>query len=177
MCTSIFTGRPSGAGVGFALALALALAGPAAAQDAPASQPKTFTCCSDALVEAIVVEYLDLQSALADHREKDWRPSGELYALSAAVKKAVKLGKLSAEHKAVAEQLQKDVDALKDKPAADVRAGFDAVSRNVVHLAMNHQSTSGKQTIAEAFCTDGGAWLQKGDALRNPYDGGTCSWR
>lgn len=161
-----------------AFVAAILLTGPAAAEDPPASQPKHFTCCSNKMVEAVLVEYLDLQKALAEHREKDWRPSGELYALSGEIRKMLKLGGLASEHKAVAEQLLKDVDALKDKPAADVRAGFDAVSRNVTHLVTNHQGGTGKKVVAEAHCPDGGAWLQEGDTLKNPYSDSSCgAWR
>ena len=139
--------------------------------------PTPLSCCNRTQVDRVVKEYLDLYKSLITHREADWQTSGEAYALAAETKKLVREGGLVGEERAVAEQLQRDVDAVKDGRAMGVRSRLDAISRGVIHIAENHPG--GSRQLAEAFCPNVGAWLQETSApLQNPYAADDCAeWR
>ncbi|MBN2800334.1 MAG: hypothetical protein JXX28_14435 [Deltaproteobacteria bacterium] len=134
--------------------------------------PAAWTCCEVRPVARIVELYLDLEELLA---AGDAGTSGKVYALVGATKTALKEPGVRHEDRQVLEALLVAAEAMKDKKLETARARFDPVSRAVAHLALNYPGAGIE--IVEAYCPEGGTWLQRPGALRSPYGDGCAKWR
>ncbi len=127
-----------------------------------------FPCCGVHRANRMVNEYLDLHSALV--ADDLGRSRAEATAIRGAALAAAKDGSLSAENRALAQQIANLADQFKTGDLTQIRGHFGNLSDKIVTLAKANRG--GTQQVAVVFSPKANAnWLQKETSVSNPYFG------
>ena len=115
-----------------------------------ADDASPFTCCDDAVVERIVVGWLDVSEQLAEGRSH-----------SDGMRALAKLAdtKVDADDRAAVEQVKDEAGRLSAMSGSEARAAVGPLARQVLWLALRHES--GAVRVVQATCPGVGSWIQR----------------